>query len=59
MFKRLGGYALTLAIILMPPRVLYPMRDALASFKVLKVWIVPSKSVIVYLYLIVMVLPFV
>ena len=35
------------------------MRDALAPFRVLKVWIVPSKSLMVYWYLIVMVLPFV
>jgi hypothetical protein len=32
------------------------MRDALASLRVLKVWIVPSVCLMVYLYLIVMVL---
>jgi len=66
-FKRLGGYPCqylalrvlgstrTLAIILIPPVALYPMRDALAPLRVLKVWIVPSKSLMVYWYLIVII----
>lgn len=38
------------------PPALKPIVEALADFKVLKVWIVPLESLIVYLYLIDMVL---